>query len=74
MTALILAIQLDRILNGLTRPFWGWVSDHIGRENTMFVALGVRCGEWGRPPVPMVASRPASSHLLWLLEHGAEEA
>ena len=39
MTALILAIQLDRILNGLTRPFWGWVSDHIGRENTMFIAF-----------------------------------
>jgi OFA family oxalate/formate antiporter-like MFS transporter len=42
MTALILAIQLDRILNGLTRPFWGWVSDHIGRENTMFVAFGLQ--------------------------------
>jgi hypothetical protein len=45
MTALILAIQLDRILNGLTRPFWGWVSDHIGRENTKFVALGLAV--WG---------------------------
>jgi len=32
MTALVLAIEIDRILNGLTRPFWGWVSDHIGRE------------------------------------------
>ena len=42
MTALILAIQLDRILNGLTRPFWGWVSDHIGRENTMFIAFGLQ--------------------------------
>jgi OFA family oxalate/formate antiporter-like MFS transporter len=39
MTALVLAIEIDRILNGLTRPFWGWVSDHIGRENTMFVAF-----------------------------------
>ncbi len=39
MTALILAIELDRVLNGLTRPFWGWVSDHLGRENTMFVAF-----------------------------------
>jgi OFA family oxalate/formate antiporter-like MFS transporter len=39
MTALVLAIEVDRILNGLTRPFWGWVSDHIGRENTMFVAF-----------------------------------
>jgi MFS transporter, OFA family, oxalate/formate antiporter len=36
MTALVLAIEIDRILNGLTRPFWGWVSDHIGRENAIF--------------------------------------
>jgi len=39
MTALILAIEVDRVLNGFTRPFWGWVSDHIGRENTMFIAF-----------------------------------
>jgi len=39
MTALVVAIELDRILNGLCRPFWGWVSDHIGRENTMFIAF-----------------------------------
>ncbi len=39
MTALVLAVEVDRILNGLTRPFWGWVSDHIGRENTMFIAF-----------------------------------
>ena len=23
-------------MNGLARPFFGWVSDQIGRENTMF--------------------------------------
>jgi MFS transporter, OFA family, oxalate/formate antiporter len=39
LTALVLAIQLDRVLNGLTRPFWGWVSDHIGRYNAMVVAF-----------------------------------
>jgi OFA family oxalate/formate antiporter-like MFS transporter len=39
MTALVMAITVDRYLNGLTRPFWGWVSDHIGRENTMFIAF-----------------------------------
>src|SRR5271165_4578950 len=39
MTALVLAITVDRILNGLTRPFWGWVSDHIGRENAMFISF-----------------------------------
>ncbi|MBX5465517.1 MAG: oxalate/formate MFS antiporter [Clostridia bacterium] len=42
MTALVLAVQLDRILNGITRPFWGWVSDHIGRENTMFIAFSIQ--------------------------------
>lgn len=41
MAALPFALSLDRILNGLTRPFFGWVSDHIGRENTMFVAFGL---------------------------------
>ena len=39
VTALGLALMLDRILNGLTRPFWGWVSDHIGRYNTMALAF-----------------------------------
>ena len=41
MTALVMAISVDRYLNGLTRPFWGWVSDHIGRENTMFIAFSM---------------------------------
>jgi MFS transporter, OFA family, oxalate/formate antiporter len=37
--ALTLAIEIDRVLNGLTRPFWGWVSDHIGRENAIFASF-----------------------------------
>jgi OFA family oxalate/formate antiporter-like MFS transporter len=41
MAALPFALSLDRVLNGLTRPFFGWVSDHIGRENTMFIAFGL---------------------------------
>src|ERR1043166_8259219 len=39
LPALTLALTIDRVLNGLTRPFFGWVSDHIGRENTMFIAF-----------------------------------
>jgi OFA family oxalate/formate antiporter-like MFS transporter len=39
LSALSMALMLDRILNGLTRPFWGWVSDHIGRYNTMAIAF-----------------------------------
>jgi MFS transporter, OFA family, oxalate/formate antiporter len=41
MTAVTFAATIDRILNGLTRPFFGWVSDMIGRENTMFIAFGL---------------------------------
>jgi MFS transporter, OFA family, oxalate/formate antiporter len=39
MAALPFALTLDRITNGLTRPFFGWLSDKIGRENTMFIAF-----------------------------------
>jgi OFA family oxalate/formate antiporter-like MFS transporter len=42
MTTLVMALLMDRIVNGLTRPFWGWVSDHIGRENAMFIAFGIQ--------------------------------
>jgi OFA family oxalate/formate antiporter-like MFS transporter len=41
LPALTFALSIDRILNGITRPFFGWVSDHIGRENTMFIAFGL---------------------------------
>ncbi|HEY6250728.1 MAG TPA: oxalate/formate MFS antiporter [Candidatus Angelobacter sp.] len=37
--ALTFALQADRVINGLCRPFWGWISDHIGREKTMAVAF-----------------------------------
>ncbi len=39
MAALPLALTVDRMLNGFTRPFFGWVSDRIGRENTMGIAF-----------------------------------
>jgi MFS transporter, OFA family, oxalate/formate antiporter len=39
LPALTFALTLDRVLNGLTRPFFGWVSDHIGRELTMLIAF-----------------------------------
>ena len=40
MAALTFAISLDRIFDGFGRPFFGWVSDNIGREPTMFIAFG----------------------------------
>jgi OFA family oxalate/formate antiporter-like MFS transporter len=39
LPALTFALTIDRVLNGVCRPFFGWVSDHIGRENTMFIAF-----------------------------------
>ena len=41
MAALPLALSLQRVANGVTRPFFGWVSDVMGRENTMFAAFGL---------------------------------
>jgi OFA family oxalate/formate antiporter-like MFS transporter len=48
------------VLNGLTRPFFGWVSDQIGREKTMFIAFALESVGilalyyWGRDPVMFV--------------------
>ena len=39
VAAIPLALSIDRMANGLTRPFFGWVSDRIGRENTMAMAF-----------------------------------
>lgn len=61
LPALTFALSLDRILNGVTRPFFGWVSDWLGRENTMFIAflaeaIGiVALSLYGRNPVAFVA-------------------
>jgi MFS transporter, OFA family, oxalate/formate antiporter len=39
--ALPFALSLDRVINGICRPIWGWISDHIGREKTMALAFGL---------------------------------
>jgi len=60
LPALTFALSIDRILNGLTRPFFGWVSDFLGRENTMFIAFGLEAigiwalGVFGRDPLLFV--------------------
>ena len=49
LAALPLALTIDRLTNGLTRPFFGWISDRYGRENTMFFAFaleGVAMALW----------------------------
>jgi OFA family oxalate/formate antiporter-like MFS transporter len=42
LAALTFALALDRIMNGLTRPITGWISDRVGREPTMTVMFGIQ--------------------------------
>jgi OFA family oxalate/formate antiporter-like MFS transporter len=59
-TVLTLALVVDNVLNGLARPFFGWISDRIGREQTMFIAFtlaAVAIGSlavYGRDPLLFV--------------------
>ena len=39
LLALPFALSMNRILNGVSRPFFGWVSDLLGREHTMMIAF-----------------------------------
>jgi OFA family oxalate/formate antiporter-like MFS transporter len=60
LPALTFALTIDRVLNGLTRPFFGWISDRIGRENTMFIAFAIEAigilalSKYGHTPVAFV--------------------
>ena len=60
LPALTFALTLDRITNGAARPLCGWLSDYIGRENTMLFAFGLGAlsifafGRWGHDPVTFV--------------------
>ena len=60
LPALTFALAIDRVLNGLTRPFFGWVSDQIGREKTMFIAFALESVgilalyHFGRDPIMFV--------------------
>jgi OFA family oxalate/formate antiporter-like MFS transporter len=60
LPALTFALAIDRVLNGLTRPFFGWVSDMIGRELTMFIAFALEAvgilalSMYGRDPLTFV--------------------
>ena len=62
MAALTFAISLDRIFDGFGRPFFGWVSDQIGREHTMFIAFGTAAlmlltlSAYGHIPIVFVLS------------------
>jgi OFA family oxalate/formate antiporter-like MFS transporter len=60
LPALTFALSIDRALNGITRPFFGWVSDRLGREHTMFIAFFLEgvgillLSHFGRDPVAFV--------------------
>jgi OFA family oxalate/formate antiporter-like MFS transporter len=64
MAALPLALTIDRFTNGLTRPFFGWVSDRVGRENTMTLAFGLE----GLAMIVWLATR--DNTLLFVLMSG----
>jgi OFA family oxalate/formate antiporter-like MFS transporter len=61
LPALVFAMSIDRVLNGITRPLFGWISDRVGRENTMFFAFSLEAigilllGSVGSNPVAFVA-------------------
>ena len=60
LPALTFALTIDRVMNGITRPFFGWVSDNLGRELTMLIAftvegIGIMFLYWvGQDPVLFV--------------------
>ena len=60
LPALTFALSIDRVLNGITRPLFGWISDRIGRENTMFIAFSLEAigilllSRFGQDPVAFV--------------------
>lgn len=60
LPAITFGLALDRIMNGITRPLTGWVSDHVGRANTMFGAFALEAlgiwllAEFGDHPVAFV--------------------
>jgi OFA family oxalate/formate antiporter-like MFS transporter len=41
MAALPFALMMNTIVNGISRPTFGWLSDHIGREQVMFIAFSL---------------------------------
>jgi MFS family permease len=63
LPALVFAIALNRIFDGIGRPFFGWVSDYIGRELSAVLTygtsiIGVACA--------LLITSPDQHLLLWL--------
>ena len=60
LLALPFALSMNRVFNGISRPFFGWMSDQLGRERTLFIAFIIEgtsillLGEYGRNPAAFV--------------------
>jgi OFA family oxalate/formate antiporter-like MFS transporter len=60
LLALPFALSMNRVLNGVSRPFFGWVSDRLGREQTMMIAFTIEgiaillLSQFGRNPLGFV--------------------
>jgi MFS transporter, OFA family, oxalate/formate antiporter len=67
---LTVAPVIDNVLNGLARPFFGWISDKIGREETMFIAFMLAApaiwslAQYGHDPVMFVICS-AAIYFTW---------
>jgi OFA family oxalate/formate antiporter-like MFS transporter len=69
-TTLTVALIVDGVCNGFARPLFGWISDNVGRENTMAIAftLGAASywflGAFGSVPLAFVTFA-AAIFLTW---------
>jgi MFS transporter, OFA family, oxalate/formate antiporter len=68
--ALTFALSLNNLMNGIGRPVFGWLSDHIGRESTLFLTFlaegfaVLALARYGSNPVSFVIVA-ALSFLVW---------
>ena len=68
--ALTFALSLNNLMNGIGRPVFGWLSDVIGRESTLFLTFlaeglaVLALAKYGSNPVSFVIVA-ALSFLVW---------
>jgi OFA family oxalate/formate antiporter-like MFS transporter len=68
--AIVFALSLHSITNGVGRPLNGWISDHIGRANMMCIAFGIEAvclaafGFLGTSPIAFIIT-DALVFLFW---------
>ena len=68
--AIVIALSMHSITNGVGRPLNGWISDYIGRANMMCIAFGIEAiclaafGFFGTSPVSFIIT-DALVFLFW---------